>query len=44
LIFGDGNWIFGSTSKILNEENLTKLYGIKMEKIETKKQIFFSAI
>ena len=44
LIFGDGNWIFGNTSKILNEENLTKLYGIKIEKIETKKQIFFSAI
>ena len=44
LLFGDGNWIFGNTSEILNEENLTKLYGIKMEKIETKKQTFFIAI
>jgi len=44
LLFGDGSWLLGDTLEILNEENLTKLYGIKMERIETEKQIFFSAI
>ena len=44
LLFGDGSWLLGDTLDILNEKNLTKLYGIKMERIETKKQIFFSAV
>jgi iron complex transport system ATP-binding protein len=42
LLYGDGSWDFGIKEKILNEENLTRLYNIPMQKIEVDNKIFFT--
>lgn len=42
LLYGDGGWDFGKKEKILNEENLTRLYNIPMQKIEVGNKIFFT--
>ena len=33
LLFGDGEWIEGPTSEVLNEESMARLYGVPMREI-----------
>ena len=33
LLFGDGEWIEGPTSQVLNEDSLARLYGVPMREI-----------
>lgn len=34
LLFGEGEWLYGSTSTVLNAENLSRLYGYPLVQIE----------
>jgi iron complex transport system ATP-binding protein len=33
LLFGDGQWLAGSTEDVLNEETMTRLYGVTLREI-----------
>jgi iron complex transport system ATP-binding protein len=33
LLFGDGDWIEGPTSEVLNEDSMARLYGVPMREI-----------
>ncbi len=41
LLFGNGEFIQGPLSEVLNTSNLQRLYGIPIEKVETPTQTFF---
>ena len=41
LFYGDGDCDFGTKENILNEENLTRLYNVPIQKIETNNNVFF---
>lgn len=41
LFYGDGDWDFGTKENILNEENLTRLYNVPIQKIESNNNVFF---
>ena len=43
LLYGDGRWILGETDDVMNEENLSSLYGIEMQKIKQDNRTLFTA-
>ena len=43
LLYGDGRWILGETDDVMNEKNLSSLYGIEMQKIRQGDRTLFIA-
>tara|TARA_B100001113_G_scaffold349922_1_gene346145 strand:- start:321 stop:1094 length:774 start_codon:yes stop_codon:yes gene_type:complete len=43
LLYGDGCWILGETDDVMSEENLSRLYGIEMQKIRKDGRTLFIA-
>ena len=41
LLLGDGTWEEGSTTEVLNESTLSRLYGIRMRRIEWEDESLF---
>ena len=43
LLFGDGRWQLGESSKVLNEETLSELFATRMEAVAWRSQELFVA-
>jgi iron complex transport system ATP-binding protein len=33
LLFGDGEWLYGATDEVLNEETMSRLYGLRVREV-----------